>query len=212
MSEKQNNPDPRALTELLNRFSREFETGTIKSVAEFLKLIDNELSIEDIAALVDVEIEMRRSMDESAFVQDYFDTFPGLSQYVAQRAMTLEALHETTAAKTEIVDVAAGSIEKRQLIGVGDKLDDFELVAELGKGSFATVYLARQISMQRMVALKVSEDHGMEAQTLAQLDHRNIVRVYDQRRENSYNLHLLYMQYLEAVSYTHLTLPTTPYV
>lgn len=198
MSEKQNNPDPRALTELLNRFSREFETGTIKSVAEFLKLIDNELSIEDIAALVDVEIEMRRSMDESAFVQDYFDTFPGLSQYVAQRAMTLEALHETTAAKTEIVDVAAGSIEKRQLIGVGDKLDDFELVAELGKGSFATVFLARQISMQRMVALKVSEDHGMEAQTLAQLDHRNIVRVYDQRRENSYNLHLLYMQYLEG--------------
>ena len=43
------------------------------------------------------------------------------------------------------------------------------------------VIFARQRNMQRLVALKVSADRGQEPQTLAQLDHPNIVRVYDQR-------------------------------
>ena len=75
-------------------------------------------------------------------------------------------------------------------------IDDFELLAQLGKGSFATVYLARQTSMQRRVALKVSTDLGSEPQTLAQLDHPNIVRVYDQKRHEPLRVNLLYMQYV----------------
>ena len=60
-------------------------------------------------------------------------------------------------------------------------LDDFDLLALLGKGAFARVFLARQRSMQRLVALKVSADPGPRPQTLAQLDHPHIVRVFDQR-------------------------------
>ncbi len=33
--------------------------------------------------------------------------------------------------------------------------------------------------MQRLVAVKISHDHGTEPQTLAQLDHDYIVRVFD---------------------------------
>src|SRR5262249_15325771 len=53
-----------------------------------------------------------------------------------------------------------------------------------------------QCSMQRIVALKVSPDKGDEAQTLAQLDHPHIVRVFDQRVLRERGLRLLYMQYL----------------
>jgi serine/threonine protein kinase len=49
--------------------------------------------------------------------------------------------------------------------------------------------------MQRTVALKISSDKGTEAQTLAQLDHPNIVRVHDQVRLPDENLRLLYMQF-----------------
>src|SRR6185503_2925495 len=55
--------------------------------------------------------------------------------------------------------------------------------------------LARLRSMQRIVALKISADKGTEGQTLAQLDHPHIVRVYDQRRLPERKLRLLYMQY-----------------
>ncbi|MET9489181.1 serine/threonine-protein kinase [Nocardia sp. NPDC006630] len=81
-------------------------------------------------------------------------------------------------------------------IEVGDRVDDFDLLVELGSGAFARVFLARQRSMQRLVAVKVSQNHGTESETLAQLDHENIVRVFDQRLMDERELKLMYMQYL----------------
>ncbi len=81
-------------------------------------------------------------------------------------------------------------------IAPGERLDDFDLLALLGEGQFAKVFLARQRSMQRMVALKVSTARAAEAETLAQLDHPNIVRVYDQRYLAERGVLLVYMSYL----------------
>ena len=82
----------------------------------------------------------------------------------------------------------------------GGVIDEFDLVALLGKGAFARVFLARQRSMQRLVALKASVHSGQEPQTLAQLDHPHIVRVFDQRLVPGRHLHLLYMQYVAGGS------------
>ncbi|ONM49794.1 serine/threonine-protein kinase [Nocardia donostiensis] len=81
-------------------------------------------------------------------------------------------------------------------IDVGDHVDDFHLLIKIGAGAFAQVYLARQQSMQRLVAVKISHNHGIEPQTLAQLDHDYIVRIHDQRLIADGELKLLYMQYL----------------
>ncbi len=50
--------------------------------------------------------------------------------------------------------------------------------------------------MQRLVALKISRDRSLEPQTLAQLEHPHIVRVFDQRALPEHKLRLLYMQYV----------------
>jgi len=81
-------------------------------------------------------------------------------------------------------------------IEVGQRHDDFDLLVELGSGVFARVFLARQRSLQRLVAVKISENRGNEPQTLAQLDHDYIVRVFDQRILRDRDWRLLYMQYL----------------
>lgn len=81
-------------------------------------------------------------------------------------------------------------------LDIGDRIDDFDLLLELGSGAFASVFLARQLSMERLVALKISHNHGMEPQTLAQLDHPYIVRVFDQRLLEDRDLKLLYMEYI----------------
>ncbi len=89
-------------------------------------------------------------------------------------------------------------------IEIGQRIDDFDLLTGLGSGAFARVFLARQRSLQRLVAVKISADHGTEPQTLAQLDHDYIVRVFDQRlldtgdelAGGSRRLRLLYMQFL----------------
>lgn len=76
----------------------------------------------------------------------------------------------------------------------GDQLDDFQLLTPLGSGAFARVFLARQASMERLVALKISAPTGSEPQTLAQLDHPHIVRVFDQRQCAEPPARLLYME------------------
>jgi eukaryotic-like serine/threonine-protein kinase len=66
---------------------------------------------------------------------------------------------------------------------VGERFLDFRLIAELGRGTFGRVYLAEQGDLAgRAVALKVAPDLFGESQTLAQLQHTNIVPVYSLHR------------------------------
>ncbi len=79
----------------------------------------------------------------------------------------------------------------------GHQIDDFQVIAMLGKGGFGAVYLAWQLSLGRQVALKVSPCIGQEGRTLARLDHPHIVRVYSESvREQT---RLLCMQYVASI-------------
>jgi serine/threonine protein kinase/tetratricopeptide (TPR) repeat protein len=62
---------------------------------------------------------------------------------------------------------------------VGTEFLGFRLLKELGKGAFARVYLCQQGELaNRFVALKVSPQLDTELQTLAQLQHTNVVPIY----------------------------------
>jgi serine/threonine protein kinase/Flp pilus assembly protein TadD len=62
---------------------------------------------------------------------------------------------------------------------IGETFLGFRLVGELGRGSFARVYLAEQEALAgRQVALKVTLRANREAERLARLQHANIVPVY----------------------------------
>lgn len=73
-------------------------------------------------------------------------------------------------------------------------LGDFEIQEELGRGGMGVVYRARQLSLNRIVALKVLSGAGLqneraiarfqkEAQAAARLHHTNIVPIYAQGHE-----------------------------
>ncbi|MFD3507152.1 serine/threonine-protein kinase [Nocardia sp. NPDC058666] len=110
---------------------------------------------------------------------------------------------DPTATSAATVTTTPGAFEPLDRIEIGQRIGDFELLTGLGSGAFARVFLARQRSMQRLVAVKISADRGTEPQTLAQLDHDYIVRVFDQQLldtdsapSGSRRLRLLYMQFL----------------
>ncbi len=72
-------------------------------------------------------------------------------------------------------------------------IPDHTIIEKIGSGGMSTVYLARQISLQRKVAIKVLrklavEDEDLaerfvnEAKTIASLDHPHIISIYEAKR------------------------------
>jgi serine/threonine protein kinase/Tfp pilus assembly protein PilF len=80
--------------------------------------------------------------------------------------------------------------------GPGDELAGFRIIAELGRGAFARVYLAEEINLgRRLVAIKVSRPDGEEPQILARLQHTHIVPVHSVCDDPTYGLRVLCMPY-----------------
>jgi tetratricopeptide (TPR) repeat protein len=96
---------------------------------------------------------------------------------------------------------------------IGQRLGDFEIVRELGRGGMGVVYEARQVSLNRKVALKVlSGGLGLtakavqrfrrEAEAAAKLHHTNIVPVYATGEQDG--THFYAMELIEGPSLDHV--------
>src|SRR5918993_2110899 len=92
------------------------------------------------------------------------------------------------------VTLTAGDAPPRQPVPADESLrlsvPGYEILSELGRGGMGVVYLARQLDLNRPVALKMilSGEHAgvserdrfrREAQAVAALQHPNIVQIYD---------------------------------
>lgn len=95
----------------------------------------------------------------------------------------------------------------------GEHLSNYKIIGKLGKGGMATVYKAHELSLNRVVALKVlspqlSEDKDYikrfqrEAQAAAQLNHPHIVQVYAIGEEKG--LYYFAMEYIKGKSLAHI--------
>ncbi len=173
-----------------------WQHGLGKRLAEYLdefpELATPRLPVE----LIVEEFQARRQAGETLVAEDYLAEYP-------EHAAALEPF--LGARQTPQPSVAFGRVPRMfQGLEPGVAIDDFDLIATLGKGAFGLVFLARQRSMERLVALKISLQRSSEPQALAQLDHDSIVRVFDLRVLNERGLQLLYMQYVAGGTLGHV--------
>lgn len=83
----------------------------------------------------------------------------------------------------------------------GQTFQGFSLLAELGRGTFGRVFLARETALgDRFVAIKVSVDGTAEAEILGKLQHPNIVPVYSVRHDDETGLTVVCEPYLGRVT------------
>lgn len=186
-------------------------------VGEFPELLE---AGEPPVDLIYEELHVRRTTGEDVRLEEYYERFPGCKPALAK------LLGDGLAASSALfagwqpepgaaADSPDGALARRIAppigqFAAGQAVDDFDLLAELGRGAFAQVFLARQRSMQRLVALKVSAERGDEPRMLATLDHPHIVRVYDQKRLDERRLRLLYMQYVPGGTLADVVVAARP--
>jgi eukaryotic-like serine/threonine-protein kinase len=101
----------------------------------------------------------------------------------------------------------------------GFTVGKYRILDWIGSGGMGQVYLAEHCVLHRLVALKVLplemasdpwflESFYKEAQTVAALDHPNIVRAYD--IDQAGNLHFLVMEYVDGATFQHIVKPEAP--
>ena len=90
---------------------------------------------------------------------------------------------------------------------------EFEILREIGAGGMAAVYLAREVALNRQVAIKVMspalltgqgmvERFKQEARTIAALDHPNIITIYGVGDHE--DLHYFVMKFIQGRSLEHV--------
>jgi hypothetical protein len=195
------------LAQRLERFIETWESGSEPTLAEFLPEGPPALRRLVLVELIKVDLEERTTRGQTQRLEKYVAEYPellengeppcdliyeeyhicrnagqdvSLSEYCRRFPKSAAALKRLVGTEGLSVSTQMFAAQRRiEGITAGQRLDDFELLVEVGRGSFGTVFLARQVSLQRLVALKISADKGNEPRTLAALDHPNIVRVFD---------------------------------
>jgi serine/threonine protein kinase len=108
---------------------------------------------------------------------------------LADRLMTEEEVQRVERAQAQLTQ----DRERKQDL----KFKGYEIISTLGEGGLGSVFKARQVSMNRLVALKVlhmqwiNDDEFrkrfvLEARIVGKLSHQNLIQVYDVGRESDY--------------------------
>jgi serine/threonine protein kinase/Tfp pilus assembly protein PilF len=214
----------------LDNFVAAFETAQARDgpvdLAAFLPGPAHPLYREVLRELVRVDLEYGWSRGRARSLEEYRRTFPQLFQDPEDlRAITFEEYRlrrqagedptpdeyrrrfgvdvEDWPAPRDLPDGAETGPAPADFPEEGADFLGFHLIAELGRGAFARVYLARQGELaDRPVSLKVSRDALGESHTLAQLQHTNIVPIFSVHRAGPF--HAVCMPFLGSTTLADL--------
>jgi WD40 repeat protein len=148
---------------------------------------------EAVLDLIYHEIQLRRRQGEAPALDEYLQRFPPLADQLPLLFEVNQALHPDRASATSMFRwERAGSARRGAAPSAGERpcVPGYEVLHELGRGSFGVVYQARQAGLNRVVALKVVlagvhagpeelERFRREAEAMARLQHPNIVQVHE---------------------------------
>ncbi|HWE36671.1 MAG TPA: protein kinase [Isosphaeraceae bacterium] len=178
----------RRLDAALDAFDARWEGGLSPRAEDYLDGLDSEGAVE----LIYREYCLARSSGDRPDAADYFRRFPTRRDRLAR----LFELHEALGA-SRLADDSWGPVGPAPLPEAGDEVGPYRLVRELGRGSFARVFLAEQTDLgDRQVVVKVATRPSAEPTLLARARHAHIVEVLRQATADDGALHLVCMPYL----------------
>jgi serine/threonine protein kinase/tetratricopeptide (TPR) repeat protein len=169
---------------ILQAFDDRWDRGERPCAGEYLGVVDEAEALELIYhEFCRAEVE---GLDPDP--TDYMRRYPAQSGRLAR----LFGLHEAFDAPG-----AAGSLDPEDLPQAGDEIGPYRLLRELGRGSFARVFLAEQADLaSRLVVVKVAVRATPEPGLLARAQHPHIVGILRHIEANDGALNLICMPFL----------------
>ncbi|MGC8624270.1 MAG: serine/threonine protein kinase [Phycisphaerae bacterium] len=140
-----------------------------------------------------------------------------LQRQESHRSLTDILVANGYVTQTQLARIKAAVEEQKTF----QQIPGYQIISKLGAGAMATVFKARQLSLDRIVAIKVlpkrmSENKEfvdrfyMEGKAAAKLNHPNIVAAYDVGEAGGY--HYFVMEYVAGKTvYDHLIETGKPY-
>jgi tRNA A-37 threonylcarbamoyl transferase component Bud32/tetratricopeptide (TPR) repeat protein len=195
--------DLRYIDSVCDRYEAAWRSGQSADLASFLADAQEELWEPLFRDLLCLDLQCRLERGEHPDAREYCERFPQLAEIVeavfaaeengvsssTRRSSRAAASGEATVSLLAGANVSAGDDfrlhEPRESGAPG-----YEILEELGRGGMGVVYKARQIALDREVALKVIRNGGLasdvellrfqnEAEAVAQLDHPQIVPIFE---------------------------------
>ncbi len=102
--------------------------------------------------LLQLDIRYRRRRQENPRSDEYSDRFPGFAQHI-RRAFD-ESTIASMYAPAGTSEIASAALQ----LPAANRLGDYELLRELGRGGFGVVYEARHVQRHDRVALEDASD------------------------------------------------------
>lgn len=132
-----------------------------------------------------MQLIAQRMAGQPTDIEDMIAAHPQHAEAIRTRTADLQRL---TALWREMQEGREGAAHSGYTLPPGTRLGEFEIGREIGRGGMGVVYLARQTSLGRDVAMKVIPTASLssmarerflrEAKALASLSHANIVPVF----------------------------------
>ena len=169
MGESPSSPRPglhatevRQLEAICDRFEKEWRSGRCPSIEGHLAGVSESQHGRLLYDLLQLDLDYRFKLGEQPTPQDYLTVFglhadsihrafADLEEHYVRSEVLDQPLPEGAASTSPIGAASEGTTSLKTVRTLGD----FELLNEIGRGGMGVVYRARQISLDRMVALKL---------------------------------------------------------
>lgn len=218
----------------LDRICREFErrrgSASPPTIEETLAQVEPERREAALSELLAIEVELRLAAGDSPSQEEYQLRLPAAAELItrafaeAQAAVPAQLPGTTGAFGLPAHDRPGASLSPQPARSDQDawrlreRLGDYRIIREIGRGGMGIVYEAIQESLGRRVALKIlpfaaslnptaSLRFQQEAFTAAKLKHWGIVSVYDAGTENG--IPYIAMELIEGSSLAGIVRPAS---
>lgn len=171
-------------------------------------MTESEHNLEDIIEQAVEKFVDAQLQGQSPFIEEFVKQYPGVEEQIKKRIRNLQEIDSLfdCLMQPDEIDITTEEIVHNM---IDKKLGDFEILEMIGQGGMGAVFLAKQISLDRNVAVKVISSVGgskskdldrfrRESKVLAQITHPNIVTIFEVGQDGPYSYFA--MEYVAGAS------------